>query len=110
MPKENGFRPERLREVMDARGMNQKQLADAAGLTPTAVSHYLTGIRDPRTGALAAIARALDTNPADLIGDWADIDAASIATLDAAVDMVIAGVDDLSSEQRVALATALVTR
>ena len=85
MPIENGFKPERLREAMAARGMNQKQLAAAAGLTPTAVSHYLNGIRDPRTAALA-----------------------SIATLDAAVRLVAERVADLSDAQRVTLAVALV--
>ena len=108
MPIENGFKPERLREAMAARGMNQKQLAAAAGLTPTAVSHYLNGERDPRTAALASIARALDTNPADLIGDWSHIDATSIATLDAAVRLVAERVADLSDARRATLAVALV--
>ena len=108
MPIENGFKPERLREAMAARGMNQKKLAAAAGLTPTAVSHYLNGERDPRTAALASIARAHDTKPADQIGDWSQIAATSISTLHAAVQLGAERVADLSDAQRVTLAVALV--
>ena len=68
MPIENGFKPERLRAAMSARGMNQKQLAAAAGLTPTAVSHYLNGERDPRTAAVRLVAeRVADLSDAQRV-------------------------------------------
>lgn len=38
---------ERLRQLMDSRGLNINSLADAVGFTPATISRYLNGLRSP---------------------------------------------------------------
>jgi transcriptional regulator with XRE-family HTH domain len=45
--------------LLDERGWNQQELADAAGLTQGTVSKYLSGEREPKASALMSIAVAL---------------------------------------------------
>lgn len=51
----------RIIELLSEHGMTQKELANAAGLTESAVSHYVKGDRVPRGANLIKIARALGT-------------------------------------------------
>lgn len=51
----------RIVELLSEHGMTQKELANAAGLTESAVSHYVKGDRVPRGANLIKIARALGT-------------------------------------------------
>lgn len=41
---------ERIRTLLEKKGMTQKQLAHAAGCTEAAVSHYVKGDRTTRSG------------------------------------------------------------
>lgn len=52
---------DRIKELLDKKKMNQKQLAALAGCTEAAISHYIKGDRIPRSSVLTKIAIALDT-------------------------------------------------
>lgn len=51
----------RLEEALKTRRMTQKELANKAGVTEAAMSHYIKGDRIPRSSVLARIASALGT-------------------------------------------------
>lgn len=51
---------ERIRWLLDKRGMSQRDLAEKSGLTKAAICRYLKKERIPRSLALAAMASALD--------------------------------------------------
>ncbi|MCR5648661.1 MAG: helix-turn-helix domain-containing protein [Oscillospiraceae bacterium] len=51
----------RLEELLKARRMTQKELAEKAEVTEAAMSHYIKGDRTPRSSVLARIAMALGT-------------------------------------------------
>lgn len=57
----------RLGAAMAARGMTQRALAAAAGLSESAVSQYLSGAREPSLRVLANLCSALGTTPSDLV-------------------------------------------
>ena len=52
---------ERLSELLKEKGMQQQALAQKAGVTEAAVSHYVKGDRVPRASVMARIAEALGT-------------------------------------------------
>ena len=52
---------ERLAEMIKAKGLSQKELAQLAGVTEAAMSHYVKGDRIPRASVLVRIAEALGT-------------------------------------------------
>lgn len=52
---------ERIRTLLEKKGMTQKQLAHAAGCTEAAVSHYIKGDHTPRSDVMAKIAAVLGT-------------------------------------------------
>lgn len=54
-------------ELLTEQNMTQKELAKAAGLTESAISHYVKGDRVPRGANLMKIARALGTTTDDLL-------------------------------------------
>ena len=56
----------RLRVLRIARGLRQKDLANAAGLSDSAVSMVENGERLPRDQELDAILRALGARPEDV--------------------------------------------
>ncbi len=51
----------RLRELIEAREITQKELAVRSGVTEAAMSHYVKGDRTPRSAVLSRIATALNT-------------------------------------------------
>ena len=53
------FDRNRLRMAREARGWTRRKLADAAGVTPAAVSQYENGAYQPSRGVLATMAMAL---------------------------------------------------
>lgn len=59
---------ERLRKARDERAMNQDQLAERAGLQPSAVSHFETGGRRPSFENLKRLADALSVSTDYLLG------------------------------------------
>lgn len=46
----------KLAALLRERGMSQKELAEAVCLTPTSVSRYVNGEREPRVLTVAALA------------------------------------------------------
>jgi transcriptional regulator with XRE-family HTH domain len=59
---------ERLSLLLQQNSMTQKCLAEKAGVTEAAMSHYLKGDRTPRASVLARIAEALNTTTDYLMG------------------------------------------
>ncbi len=51
----------KISELLSEKSMTQKELASAAGITESAVSHYIKGDRIPRGVNLMKIANALGT-------------------------------------------------
>jgi transcriptional regulator with XRE-family HTH domain len=61
----------RIREAMDAEGVNQTQLAKRMHVTPAAISQYLSGtIKSPGLDVVEKFAKALNVHdPAALLSD-----------------------------------------
>ena len=60
-----------LRELRTGAGLRQGDVAAAAGLSESAVSHLEAGRRAPRPGTVAALARALGVTVSDLVAQVA---------------------------------------
>ena len=56
----------RIRELRTRHGLLQRELAEMAGVTESAVRNYELGLRTPRPQQLEALARALGVDPAAL--------------------------------------------
>lgn len=52
---------ERIKNLVEKKGMTQRELAEKTGCTEAAISHYIKGDRTPRASVLSKIAVALDT-------------------------------------------------
>ena len=63
---------QRLKEVRKEQGMSQKEVADEAGIKPSAYANYEQGTREPSLEILKRICDALDVSADYLIGreDW----------------------------------------
>lgn len=59
---------ERISELLEERGMTQKELAKRACVTESAMSHYIKGDRIPSGEVLANIACVLKTTASYLMG------------------------------------------
>ena len=59
----------RMSELLREQNMTQRDLASAAGITESAVSHYMNGDRVPRGVNLAKVASALGTTTDYLLGE-----------------------------------------
>ena len=55
-----------LRRIIQKDGRNQRELAEAAGITPVTLSRWLSGTREPRAAELQQLADALQVAVADL--------------------------------------------
>ena len=59
---------ERLESTLKEQGMTQKELADKAKITESAVSHYLKGDREPRGSTIGILAGILGVSAGFLLG------------------------------------------
>ncbi len=84
--------------------MSQRDLAEAAGLTPAAISRYVNGRRAPGTATVAVLARVLDVRPEDITGSDAE------RRVDDAVGLIARNAGSLSEAQRAVLIAALARR
>ena len=84
----------RLRAARHMRGMDQAQLAAAAGLPAASISHFEKGNRKPSFDNLRRLARALDVSTDFLLGTVAEIG------LGAAGQTLYRHVEKLSDEDR----------
>lgn len=66
------YTQKRLRMLMDNLGLSQREFALMTGLTESAVSKYLSGIRVPHAGTLIAIANATGVSPNWILGFGSD--------------------------------------
>lgn len=57
-----------LRRLLEQRDITQRELAKRTGISPSAISSYITGERYPRPSQLGLIAAALDVDPGLLTG------------------------------------------
>lgn len=57
----------RIREVLNERGIKAKWLAEQVGVSSPALSNYLKNRRQPDAAVLARIAKALDLTVDDLL-------------------------------------------
>lgn len=62
------FRPDRLNERMEAKGIKQKELAEAVGISDRAIRDYQKGESIPNGDHLALLVQALDTTVDYLYG------------------------------------------
>lgn len=60
--------PSRLRAAREYRGLNQSELAQKAGMQPSAISHFETGARKPSFDNLRILADSLDVTTDYLLG------------------------------------------
>ena len=58
----------RLKSLREERGMDQRQLAEASGVSLDSVKRYETGRNIPRADALMSMAQALDCSVDILLG------------------------------------------
>lgn len=58
-----------IKEILDQKGISQKELATSAGVTEAAMSHYIKGDRIPRGANLLNIAKALGITTNVLLGE-----------------------------------------
>jgi transcriptional regulator with XRE-family HTH domain len=64
--------PDRLRTARQLRGLSQSELAERAGLQPSAVSHFETGRRSPSFDNLKGLSEALEVTTDYLLGRTED--------------------------------------
>ena len=81
--------------------MSQKELAEAACLTPASVNRYVNGEREPRALTVVALADVLGVKPSDIIGTSDEQE------MDTAVSFIVRNIDKLTEAQRAKLIAAL---
>lgn len=57
-----------LRIMLKDSGMTQVKLAEASQMTPSAISQFISGAREPTLKSLLQICTALRTTPNDMLG------------------------------------------
>jgi transcriptional regulator with XRE-family HTH domain len=57
----------RLRSIRERQALNQRELAEKAGLTPASLSRIETGTQEPYMSTVRKLAKALGVEPADLM-------------------------------------------
>ena len=58
----------RLRKIREERGLSQRQLAEALGVSGSRVSNWEQGLNRPDADMLADLCRALKVSPSELLG------------------------------------------
>ena len=94
----------RLSETLKKKGMQQQELAQKAGVTEAAVSHYIKGDRIPRASVLARIAEALETST-DYLVNGVETDAQG--EINTARRLLARNVHQMSKEEKMAIMSIL---
>lgn len=64
----------RIKELLEKKGMTQRELADRVGVTEVSMSRYINGDRTPKGPIAAKIARELDADITDVVDiDFGDM-------------------------------------
>lgn len=61
------FNYERMNELIREKGIDQKTLANAVGVSDQAISYFARGLKDPSLALLGKIAHELGVTAAELI-------------------------------------------
>ncbi|MCR5251816.1 MAG: helix-turn-helix domain-containing protein [Lachnospiraceae bacterium] len=64
----------RIKEMIDQKGITQKELSEKTGITESAISNYVRGSRVPRGANLMKIAKVLGTTADDLLSGDREMD------------------------------------
>lgn len=72
---------ERLKEVMDARGLRQSDLVELTGLGKSAISQYLSGKVTPKQDKIFRLAKAINVSPEWLLGYTENAEASKLYIL-----------------------------
>lgn len=64
----------RIAEMLEKKGMTQRELAEAVGVTEVSMSRYIKGDRVPKGPVIANIANVLHTSTDYLLGQEAEED------------------------------------
>lgn len=67
-----------VRRRRQALGLTLEQLAERSGLTPNYIGTVEHGRRDPSLSTILALAKGLETSPADLFGRGPELTAAAV--------------------------------
>lgn len=94
----------RLAALLREKGITQKELAVKTGLTPAAVSRYVSGARMPREIVVAKIAKELGVQPAALVGTEGERE------VDEAIQLIARNANSLSPDQLERLIKAISAR
>ncbi len=97
---------ERLAMLLQRKSMTQKELAEKAGVTEAAMSHYLKGDRTPRATVIARIADALETTVDYLMGGN-EID--SIREISYAKRLIARNAHQMSKEEKLEIIKILMS-
>jgi len=62
----------RLRSIRERQALNQRELAEKAGLTPASLSRIEAGVQEPYMSTVRKLATALGVQPADLMAPLDD--------------------------------------
>ena len=98
----------RINEAMSLRGMTAAELASKSGLNKSSISRYLSGENVPRSVAIGKMSKALNVNPAWILGYDVPIEATE--NEDAAVTpkrIDIEQLNELNKERLIAYYEAL---
>ena len=97
---------ERIKDLLEKKGMTQRELADKTDCTEAAISHYIKGDRTPRASVLTKIAIALDTTSDYLMeGIPADVK----EEIGYARKLIARNVSQMTNEEKKAILNILVT-
>lgn len=88
-----------IKEMIEQKGISQKELASSSGVTEAAMCHYIKGDRVPRGANLLNIAKALGTTTNVLLGE----DETDDVTYEEINTLVARKAKDLTKEQKKAL-------
>lgn len=59
----------RIKELLDSKGISQRELARRLGKHPSEISEIVKGKRDPGVSLVEKIAEGLGVSPAELVGE-----------------------------------------
>lgn len=59
---------ERIKQLIETRGLTQAQLSVKSGLPPATISHFISGLRTPGTSSLRKLSDALGVTVEYLLG------------------------------------------
>ncbi len=59
---------ERIKQLLETRGLTQAQLSAKSGLPPATISHFISGLRTPGTTSLRKLSDALGVSVEFLLG------------------------------------------